>query len=84
MPLKFQLGIVDQGHLSAKCRDLGREGPQGYYLLGVTWKGRGVTMFGFLLGMVLLAQMQVYGGALPEAVCSGDQSSNPVTRSGVL
>ena len=29
-------------------------------------------MLGFLLGVILLAQMQVYGGALPEPVCSGN------------
>ena len=61
---------------------MGRE--WGYYV-GVSVRcdlGReGVTMLGFLLGVTLLAQMQLYGGTLP---CGGDQSHNPVTRSGML
>ena len=40
MPLKFQLGIVDQGHLSAKCGDLGVT--MFGFLIGVTWEGRGL------------------------------------------
>ena len=39
--------IIDPGHLSAKYRDLGREGLTMLgFLLGVTWEGRGVTMLG--------------------------------------
>ena len=52
------------------------------FLLGVTWKGGGLLCWGFLLGVILLAQMQVYGGALPEPVCGGNRWSNPVTRRG--
>ena len=59
--------------------DLGREGVP---MLGFLDLGReGVPMLGFLLGVTLLAQMQLYGGTLP---CGGDQSNNPVTRSSML
>ena len=53
-------------------------------MLGCDLGREGVAMLRFLLGVILLAQMRVYGGALPEPVCGGDQPSNSVTRSGVL